>query len=930
MRQPIRDQLGEAGQSAVQLFFNDLGWGPLPTGKHDLGTDLFVQVRDADLTDLGMLLGVQVKTGDSWFREVTTQDGRPGWWFRESALGHESYWVNHHIPHILVMQDQSRTRQVWARLNRASVKRTAQGLRVFVPADQTVNAGVAPLWATIAAEAREGHSFEGARWSFEISDVDQDEWPRYALLASRIVAPHPNRGVGDRLDWPQAVALCVQANPMAWAEVAENRPEIPTVADARVSEDPGWRFAAAIHAWVSGSTSELEKLNESTLPKPLQVATAVCVAAILADRDDWPAATDVLRQVRRENESSADQAWVAVQLGWALFEQGRIDDARVQFEASLAMHGAFSSSLTNSAIRSAGILWLFDMAPAFTGDLASAAQASDTTLSWWNTQQVEDALNDYLRRAFKRWAHDASISIGASDSTHNNLFSADLASRLAGNRRASRYARYLRAMAGLSLPGAHAGPEDQLELLRRSGYPDQLKLALRHFRDVGPLSIVVRYMTEVTLRNATTTSLRADLKSLSIAGSYSSEDSARAWIDYLLGVLYESTEFTSRFNIESAIDWDVLDALSGLRLHMGEPHISQVLDYALSLDEDSTQLLERPLHRLLGTPETRGSAAVRDRTSEIVRRGMNVSPTSWIRTLLLNIAADHDGGAREDVSQRILRGDLTGLPSGFRIESMSSEEARSVVVACSERILAYTGETNRITVGELDSYLLLAQVAVFGPAEVAATAWEPLIAGIAEHDAIHNRKTDAIDFLAAHNAEIPRGCLPTLLAASKEISDAPASDLTLLFARHLQPVGPAFARLRLALSDATGAEWWDVEVARLLSGSSDERCAAVKVISDRGGHALLLLALTRDADSDVSGLAVSALATLSAKDERVAETTVPELLKLMENGGEDVALHIGGGLLGVKGAVDQVQSLIDGLRGHESLRIRSLTNVFDG
>ena len=106
MQQSHADQIGEAGQSALITFFNDLGWGPLPTNKHDLGTDLFVQIRGDDLTDLGMMLGVQVKTGNTWFRRETTLDDRPGWWFSESTDKHRSYWADHNIPHILVIQDE--------------------------------------------------------------------------------------------------------------------------------------------------------------------------------------------------------------------------------------------------------------------------------------------------------------------------------------------------------------------------------------------------------------------------------------------------------------------------------------------------------------------------------------------------------------------------------------------------------------------------------------------------------------------------------------------------------------------------------------------------------------------------------------------------------------------------------------------------------
>lgn len=925
MRQPARDQLGEAGQSAVALFFNDLGWGPLPTGKHDLGTDLFVQLREDDLTDLGMLLGVQVKTGDSWFNEPAVVDGRKGWWFRDTDHRHEGYWVNHHIPHILVMQDEARNRRVWAQLSRESIESTGVGIRAFVPEDQQLDVASSLIWTELVAASREQTSFEGARWNFDISQVAEAEWPRYALLASRIVAPHPNRGIAADIGWPEAVALCLQANPHGWDEFAEDRAGVPTPGQARESDSPGWRFAAAVYSWFTGSTDELESLETALFPQALRTAHAICLASVLEDRDEWSEAISTLRAVRQSHEASFDQAWVSIQLGWALYEHGDVDEARREFEASLAMHASFASSLTNSAIRSAGILALFDIAPISTGDLAAAVQASDTTLSWWQTQQVENALNQFLRQAFKKWAGDQSITLGGSDSTHNNLVSAEITARLIGNRRSSRYTRYLRALASLSLPaGPHIVASQQLELLRRAGYPSELALAVRHFRSEGPLHVVADYMREVSIRNATTTSIRADLQSLETAGPYVEAPAAAAWISYLLQWLENDAAFMQRFNLDYSMASEVLKAVAGLRLHFDAADVDRVLDYVLEVPEDATPLLERPIYLILKSLELQADSKV---VMRITSRALSLDPGSWVRAILLNIVSDVSPSARADVSARLLRGELSAIPAGFTVDSFTTEEAMAVLRACEMMIVGYEDRAAGIAVGGTDPYLLAAQIAVFGHEEVADQAWLIVTTGLLSAKSFQDRKTQSVELLAAHADAIPVKFRDVLLQASKQFEDHPRDEFSTFLGATFAAAGPAFKHLRLELDVPSNA--WRSELSRLLAGQPGERCTAIQILGSREGNELVLLALTRDTDRRVSLEAMTALARHAALDSDVANMVVPELLALIAVAGEDAALHLGGGLLRAKSRVREVEQLVAALRAHESLHIRSLAGDLD-
>ena len=110
----VQETNGTAGQSRVEAQFKELNWGVASNPYHDLGTDLWLMARDDRRFDLGLLVGVQVKTSET--RAATTKyfkepkrDARgkiTGWWYRESLRDdHFDSWIKHSIPHILVLHD---------------------------------------------------------------------------------------------------------------------------------------------------------------------------------------------------------------------------------------------------------------------------------------------------------------------------------------------------------------------------------------------------------------------------------------------------------------------------------------------------------------------------------------------------------------------------------------------------------------------------------------------------------------------------------------------------------------------------------------------------------------------------------------------------------------------------------------------------------
>lgn len=920
MRQSSEGQLGTSGESAVRLFFEDLGWGPLPTDKHDLGTDLFVQLRGDDLTDFGMMIGAQVKTGDSWFSEPTRINGRPGWWFREPDKRHLAYWADHHVPHIIVLQDAARRRRHWARLDRKTIEVAGKGIRVFVPEDQQLSTGAKSIWIEIAAEARKLQSFEGSRWTFNITQLPQSEWPRYALLASRITAPHPNQGFRNTINWAQATALCMEADSRRWEHFAEQHDDVPSPAEAQDSDDPGWKFAASVASWTEGDPQLLESLDSTALPSCLKVARAVCLSLALQDRGDRHGAIDLLRSRHTDQEHSADQAWLAVQLGWALYDDGNVEGARSAFRRSLQMHAAFPSSLVNSAIRSAGVMALFDTAPGLSGDVATAVQAYDSTLSWWRTGKVEDALNRFLRRSYSRWSHDPSKTIGAADTTHNNLVSAELTARIVGDRRSARYAAYLRSMANLALPQRDdASIEDQLDTLRTAGYSKELGLALKHLRNQGPLAAISTYIAHVMPSRATPTSIMADLASVQIAGDFLPTDGGQQWVDYVLRSFASHDAFLQKFNLNSDHRHRLLEALSGLRLHFTVQNELRIIDLAVNVPPDSSELLKNPLNAVLKALEP---TVLCEKKEVISARIQSLPKKCWIYMLLVALQAPNSAEARRALSARIGSDTLAALSSGVSLDTLIEDEANAVLDACSQVIDRYDSETNGFSMGGVDVYRIAVQMALVGPDATRERAWNLVVASLAILSPLQDRKTDAIKLLAANANQIPDRHRDVLRESAYHGLNAVQSKNAASAFFPTTPAGPAFAELFLELEPESG--YWEQVLARLLAGNQQERESGVAVLARRSGHELLLLAATRDSDTGVRLSAIRGLARRAAEDAATAAFAVPQLLTIIKSSGERAAAHVGQGINAATTHIPEVEPLIEALRTHASPFLRRL------
>jgi hypothetical protein len=99
---------------------------------NDFGVDAFVEVTDywypKGVVPTGKLLGVQIKSGASYFKEASDDH----FVFR-GAKKHLDYWLNHAIGVILVIYDKATGTAYWQEVNRLTVILTGKSFKVNIP-----------------------------------------------------------------------------------------------------------------------------------------------------------------------------------------------------------------------------------------------------------------------------------------------------------------------------------------------------------------------------------------------------------------------------------------------------------------------------------------------------------------------------------------------------------------------------------------------------------------------------------------------------------------------------------------------------------------------------------------------------------------------------------------------------------------------------
>ncbi|WP_101607880.1 DUF4365 domain-containing protein [Amycolatopsis sp. BJA-103] len=141
MQQPESRQLGAVGEAAAKLAFLRLGWAVIDAApEHDVGTDLYLEVRDDQLSYSGWMMGAQVKAGASWFDEPRHDESGNivGWWFRTDQE-HVDYWLTHTLPHLVIFHDENADISYWVNITADAAVSTGKGVKIFIPRANTLD-----------------------------------------------------------------------------------------------------------------------------------------------------------------------------------------------------------------------------------------------------------------------------------------------------------------------------------------------------------------------------------------------------------------------------------------------------------------------------------------------------------------------------------------------------------------------------------------------------------------------------------------------------------------------------------------------------------------------------------------------------------------------------------------------------------------------
>ena len=145
MRVSESEQISDMGVQQVKAELTDLGWNAIEVPKPgDVGTDLYVQIFDERRHALRLVLGVQVKSGASYFSSPKYgKDGKDGkllgWWYREDDSRHFDFWTTHALPHLLVLRDIEQGVSYWEHVTAERVKPAGKGTKILVHRCRTIS-----------------------------------------------------------------------------------------------------------------------------------------------------------------------------------------------------------------------------------------------------------------------------------------------------------------------------------------------------------------------------------------------------------------------------------------------------------------------------------------------------------------------------------------------------------------------------------------------------------------------------------------------------------------------------------------------------------------------------------------------------------------------------------------------------------------------
>jgi hypothetical protein len=920
MRAPRTAATGTSGQSFVKARFESLDWGVSTNDQHDLGTDLWLMARDARGFELRLLVGVQVKSGASWFDEPELDepefdepefdgDEVVGWWFRKADDDHFRYWTEHSVPHILVLHRPSDGECFWVHLTADRFSSTGKGRKILVSATSTVDREHIGDLVAVATSKQPVAEWQGSAWT--PSSVEPLDRLRYALLVPRLVAPHPNNRPPE-VSAEQAVALLTQLRVRGLERLETNQAEL----DHEVASGSGdwtWTFYGALWRWVIHG--ELEMLGEATRTAAASHQRAAATAALASayyEIGDVDLALEILdSELARDDHHPVDHAWLVSHRARCVIERGQLEDAR-----ALAL-GVFHIGRTKAGDPTAAVVAGTMAEIIFTSgdwngdELAQSVQVRDNVASWWRSQTLVSGLSSQFAEDFRTWSGSRSYTWGAEDTAWIKMRSAMLLSGYAADSASWRHAAGLLARRLLMTTTEDEGLVSALDTLRVAGAYEHLNLAIGRLCERGPTKPLATVACALDLSKSTRTSLRCDLGLLIRAANVLTPEAAGNHATWLMNALRNTDDLEQTLRPTFFLNDDLVHALSSVCVALDASGENDVREFLTTLPPQPELPLARSYAKLLAALVD--EQWTDDQVARLASRpdGDHAEFLAAVEAL----GAARSTSARDALLGRVSAGDLNALQSYGSVTDLPPLVARELIRRLAQSITQPSGQPFGVSgAAERDLLRTLVLLNAWHPDEA---DWEAVIHALSDVDLHPGELAAALDLLTRLAQQVPtataRELDPVLRGIAERVVDEPVP-----FRRYPNLRSQAeLARACLSPESLTEAD-----LRRLIRGDADDRAAAAQIVIHRRDATSLTLvaALAQDEEPLVRTRIAHGLCEWLMTDD-----TAHEVLPLLRDLLSDEGLAVGNALsmaLDADLVHEGVRPLLDMIVDHPSAIVR--------
>ena len=211
------------GVAKVDYFFSSHGWLFREQPIHDYGIDAHVEIVQ-DGRPTGELIGLQIKSGKSFFREE-----------KETSIiyraddKHVKYWLEHSLPVVVVLYHPERDTFYWEQISDETIVSTGAGWKIAVPRANEFSEESLKYFKSLTQPAVYIQKLNKLRldqsWIRLVADgesvyVEYEEWINKSLPRFQITIGCDSRDDVDKEIWPTTYGATVEElleSLMPWA-----------------------------------------------------------------------------------------------------------------------------------------------------------------------------------------------------------------------------------------------------------------------------------------------------------------------------------------------------------------------------------------------------------------------------------------------------------------------------------------------------------------------------------------------------------------------------------------------------------------------------------------------------------------------------------------------------------------------------------------